>query len=77
MDAKGWVRHAVERLGWADENEIRRFLDEVGEELSKKELREALRALVEAEVLEQRGERYRIKPKSGGREAFDRLFGEG
>ncbi len=76
MDAKGWVRHAVERLGWADEKEIRRFLDEAGEELSNKELKEALSALVEAGVLEQRGDRYRIRPKSGGRAAFDRLFGE-
>jgi hypothetical protein len=50
MDAKGWVRHAVERLGWADEKEIRRFLDEAGEELSNKELKEALSALVEAGV---------------------------
>ncbi len=75
MDAKGWVRHAVERLGWAGRREIQRFLDEAGEELSKKELEEALAALVAEGVLEQRGERYRLRPRSRGREAFDRLFG--
>jgi len=75
MDAKGWVRHAVERLGWAGRREIRRFLDEAGEELSKKELEEALAALLAEGVIEQRGELFRIKPKTGGREAFDRLFG--
>jgi len=76
MDAKGWVKHAIERLGWAGEREIRRFLDEAGEELSKKELADALRALLEEGVIEQKGELYRLKPKTSAREAFDRLFGE-
>ncbi len=76
MDAKGWVKHAIERLGWAGEREIRRFLDEAGEELSKKELTEALKSLLAEGAIEQRGELYRIKPKTGARDAFDRLFGE-
>ena len=76
MDAKGWVRQAIERLGWAGEREIQRYLDEAGEELSRKELREALAALLAEGAIEQKGELYRTKPKTGGRAAFDRLFGE-
>jgi len=74
MDAKGWVKHAIERLGWAGEREIRRFLDEAGEELSNKELSDALKALLAEGTIEQKGALYRIKPKSGGRDAFERLF---
>ncbi len=76
MDAKGWVLRAIERLGWAGEREIVRWLDEEGEELSKKELREALEALLAEGRVEVRGGLYRAKPKEGGRRAFDRLFGE-
>jgi len=76
MDAKGWVKRAIEQLGWASEREILRYLDEVGEDLSQKELKDALRTLLAEGAIEQKGELYRIKPKSGGREAFDRLFGE-
>jgi len=77
MDAKGWVRQAIERLGWASEREILRYLDEAGEELSKKELKDALAALLAEGAIERRGELYRIQKKSGAREAFDRLFGDG
>ncbi len=76
MDAKGWVRHAIERLGWAGEREILRYLDEAGEELSRKELREALSALLAEGAIEQKGDLYRMKPRSGSRAAFDRLFKE-
>ncbi len=76
MDAKGWVKRAIERLGWAGEREIVRYLDEAGEELSRKELKEALSALLAEGAIEQKGELYRIKPKSGARAAFDRLFGD-
>ncbi len=77
MDAKGWVRRAIERLGWATEREILRYLDETGEELSRKELKDALAALLAEGAIEQKGELYRIQKKTGAREAFDRLFGEG
>jgi len=76
MDAKGLVKMAIEKLGWAGEREIQRFLDEYGEELAKDELKRALSALVAAGEVEQKGELYRLARKSGGREAFDRLFGE-
>jgi len=74
MDAKGWVKHAIERLGWASEREIRRFLDEAGEELSNKELADALKALLAEGAIEQKGELF--KPKTSARKAFDQLFGE-
>ena len=74
MDAKGWVRHALERLGWATEQEILRYLDEAGEELSRKELKDALAALLAEGAIEQKGELFRIQTKTGAREAFDRLF---
>ena len=74
MDAKSWVRRALERLGWASEREIQQHLDELGEELSKKELANALGALLAEGAVEAKGERYRLKPKPRGREAFERLF---
>ncbi|WP_456480934.1 hypothetical protein [Oceanithermus sp.] len=74
MDAKGWVLLAVEKLGWATEREIVRWLDEAGEELSRLELQKALAALLAEGRLEQKGELYRRATPKGARGAFDALF---
>ncbi|WP_456410177.1 hypothetical protein [Oceanithermus sp.] len=74
MDAKGWVLLAVEKLGWATEREIVRWLDEAGEELSRLELQKALAALLAEGRLEQKGELYRRATPKGARSAFDALF---
>jgi len=74
MDAKGFVLMAVEKLGWATEKEIVRFLDESGEELSRLELKRALQALLEAGQIERRGELYRRATPKAARAAFDALF---
>lgn len=76
MDAKGWVLTAVEKLGWAGEREIVHWLDEAGEELSRRELKEALAALVAEGALEHKGELYRRATPKGPRDAFDALFEE-
>jgi len=77
VDAKGWVVFALERLGWAGEREIQRFLDESGEELSRDTIERALSALMAEGRVERKGELFRLRPKGGGREAFERLFGDG
>ncbi len=74
MDAKGWVLTAVEKLGWAGEREIIRWLDESGEELSRLELQRALAALLAEGKLEQKGELYRRATPKGAKSAFDALF---
>ncbi len=74
MDAKGWVLTAVEKLGWAGEREIVRWLDEAGEELSRQELQKALAALLAEGKLEQKGELYRRATPKGAKRAFDALF---
>ncbi|WP_457628462.1 hypothetical protein [Oceanithermus sp.] len=74
MDAKGWVLLAVEKLGWATEREIVRWLDEAGEEPSRLELQKALAALLAEGRLEQKGELYRRATPKGVRSAFDALF---
>ncbi|AEB10988.1 hypothetical protein [Marinithermus hydrothermalis] len=74
MDTKGWVLEAVRKLGWATEKEIQRYLDEEGEPLSRKELRDALDALAAEGKLEQKNDLYRIAALRKAREAFERLF---
>ncbi len=74
MDAEGWVLLAVEKLGWATEREIIRWLDEAGEELSRLELTRALAALLAGGRLEQKGELYRRATPKGAKSAFDALF---
>ena len=76
MDAKGFVLMAAEKLGWASEKEIVRFLDEAGEELSRLELQRALKALLEAGQIERRGELYRRATPKAARSAFNALFKE-
>ncbi|ADR35905.1 hypothetical protein Ocepr_0445 [Oceanithermus profundus DSM 14977] len=76
MDAKGWVLTAVEKLGWAGEREIVRWLDEAGEELSRLELERALATLLAEGKLEQKGELYRRATPGGAKRAFDALFEE-
>ncbi len=74
MDTKGWVLEAVRKLGWATEKEIQRYLDEEGEPLSRKELQDALNALVAEEKLERKNDLYRVATRRKAREAFERLF---
>ncbi len=75
MDRKAWVMRALEALRFATFQEIQRYLDEEGEPFSKKELLDTLKALAQEGRLEERDGTYRLVPKQGSREAFERLFG--
>jgi len=75
MDRKAWVMRALEALRFATFQEILRYLDEEGEPFSKKELLDTLKALAEEGRLEEKEGTYRLVPKKGSREAFDKLFG--
>ncbi len=74
MDTRGWVLRAVDKLGWAGDKEIMRFLDEEGEALSKLELSRTLAALISEGRIEQKGDLYRVTTVHGARQAFDSLF---
>ncbi|HEU4740399.1 MAG TPA: hypothetical protein VFS50_02225 [Meiothermus sp.] len=76
MDTKGWVLRAVEKLRFASEKDIQRWLDEEGETLSREELKKALEALLREQKLELKGDLYRIKNKEGGKDAFSKLFND-
>lgn len=76
MDTKGWVLRAVEKLRFASEKDIQRWLDEEGETLSREELKKALEALLREQKLELKGDLYRIKNKEGGKDAFSKLFSD-
>jgi hypothetical protein len=74
MDTRGWVLRAVESLRFASEQEIVRWLDEEGESLSKDELRQALKALLQEGHLELKNDLFRLGRKDGSQRAFDSLF---
>lgn len=74
MDTRGWVLRAVDKLGWAGDKEIMRFLDEEGEALSRLELSRTLAALISEGRVEQRGDLYKVTTAHGTRQAFDNLF---
>ncbi|RIH86954.1 hypothetical protein Mrose_01535 [Calidithermus roseus] len=76
MDARGWVLRAVERLRFASVGDIQRWLDEEGESLSRLELARALEALLREGRIELERDVYRPARKSGGKDAFDQLFGD-
>lgn len=76
MDTKGWVLRAVEKLRFASEKDIQRWLDEEGETLSREELKKALEYLLREQKLELKGDLYRIKNKEGGKDAFSKLFND-
>ncbi len=74
MDRKAWVRKAIEALRDPGFREIQAYLDEEGEAFSKAELEATLKTLLAAGEIEEVKGRYRLKRKSGGQEAFERLF---
>lgn len=74
MDRKAWVRKAIETLRDPSFREIQAYLDEEGEAFAKAELETTLKALLAAGEIEEVKGRYRLKRKSGGQEAFERLF---
>ncbi|WP_276955327.1 hypothetical protein [Allomeiothermus silvanus] len=76
MDTKGWVLRAVEKLRFASEKDIQRWLDEEGETLSREELKKALEFLLREQKLELKSDLYRIKNKEGGKDAFSKLFND-
>jgi hypothetical protein len=76
MDTRGWVLRAVEHLRFASVADIQRWLDEEGESLSRLELTRALEALLREGRIELERDVYRPARKSGGQEAFDKLFGD-
>lgn len=76
MDTREWVLRAVERLRFASVGDIQRWLDEEGESLSRFELSRTLEALLREGRLELEGGLYRPARKSGGKDAFDKLFGD-
>jgi hypothetical protein len=76
MDRKAWVMRAVEALRYATFKDIERYLEDEGEPFSKKELLDTLRALVEEGKLEEKESTYRLAPKKGSGEAFNKLFGD-
>lgn len=74
MDTRGWVLKAIEKLRFASEKEIVRWLDEEGESLSKDELQRTLESLLKEGKLELKNNLFRLKRKDGGHQAFDSLF---
>ncbi|WP_299426008.1 hypothetical protein [uncultured Meiothermus sp.] len=74
MDTRGWVLKAIEKLGFASEKDIVRWLDEEGESLSKDELQRTLERLLKEDHLELKNDLFRLKPKDGSHRAFDSLF---
>jgi hypothetical protein len=76
MDARGWVLRAVERLRFASLADIQRWLDEEGESFSRLELSRTLEALLKEGQIELEHDVYRLARKSGGKDAFDKLFGD-
>ncbi|GEM_PF-145691 len=76
MDTRGWVLKAIEKLRFASEKDIIRWLDEEGETLSRDELRRTLELLLQEDRLELKNDLFRLKRKSGGQAAFDNLFND-
>ncbi len=76
MDTRGFVLKAIEKLHWASDKDIMRYLDEEGESLSRHELAKALVALLVEGAIERKGDLYRLKKKEGSKAAFDALFSE-
>jgi hypothetical protein len=74
MDTRGWVLKAIEKLRFASEKDIIRWLDE--EALSRDELRRTLELLLQEDRLELKNDLFRLKRKSGGQAAFDNLFND-
>jgi len=61
---------------YATFKDIERYLEDEGEPFSRKELLDTLRALVEEGRLEEKEGTYRLAPKKGSGEAFNKLFGD-
>ncbi|GIW32149.1 MAG: hypothetical protein KatS3mg071_2323 [Meiothermus sp.] len=76
MDTRGWVLKAIEKLRFASEKDIIRWLDEEGETLSRDELRRTLELLLQEDRIELKNDLFRLKRKSGGQAAFDKLFSD-
>ncbi len=76
MDSAGWVLKAVEALRFSSERDIRKWLDEEGEELSKLELSCALEALLERGKIEIRNDLFRLKRSDKAVVEFDKLFSD-
>lgn len=74
MDRKAWVMRAVEALRFAAFRDIQRYLDEEGENFSKKELEDTLQALLQEGLLEEKDGVFRLARRKGGLEAFQNLF---
>ncbi|MER3452058.1 MAG: hypothetical protein C4298_04650 [Thermus sp.] len=74
MDRKAWVMRAVEALRFAAFKDIQRYLDEEGENFSKKELEDTLKALLQEGLLEEKDGVFRLARRKGGLEAFQNLF---
>lgn len=74
MDRKAWVMRAVEALRFAAFKDIQRYLDEEGENFSKKELEDTLKALLQEGLLEEKDGVFRLARRKGGPEAFQNLF---
>lgn len=74
MDRKAWVMRAVEALRFAAFKDIQRYLDEEGENFSKKELEDTLKALLQEGLLEEKDGVFRLARRKGGSEAFQNLF---
>lgn len=74
MDRKAWVMRAVEALRFAAFKDIQRYLDEEGENFSKKELEDTLQALLQEGLLEEKDGVFRLARRKGGLEAFQNLF---
>lgn len=76
MDRKAWVMRAVEALRFAAFRDIQRYLDEEGENFSKKELEDTLQALLQEGLLEEKDGVFRLARRKGGLEAFQNLFND-
>ena len=74
MDARGWVLKAIETVRFASEQDLARWLEDEGESFSRHELRRTLELLLSEGVLELKSGLFRLKRKSGNRQAFERLF---